>query len=81
MTLNDLEYMRLWLAELPESLGWDDVVNAMAKAHGERGGQHARSSMENMLSSADEDMMNKTARAIEHIGSQVRICYGFSCDF
>ena len=62
VTLNDLEYMRLWLAELPVSLDWDDVVNAMERAHGTRGGQHARSAMESVLNSADEDMMNKTAK-------------------
>ena len=73
MTLNDLEYMRLWLAELPKSLDWDDVVSAMEKAHGARGGQHARSSMESVLNSADEDMMNKTAKAIQYIVNQVCI--------
>lgn len=71
VTLNDLEYMRLWLADLPVSLDWDDVVNAMERAHGTRGGQHARTSMEGVLNSADEDMMNKIAKAIEHIGNQV----------
>ena len=71
--MNDIEYMRLWLARLPESLGWEDVINAMTVAHGERGGKHAQTALENMLSSSDEDMLNKIADAIEHIGQQV--CY------
>ena len=75
VTLNDIEYMRLWLKKLPESLAWEDVINAMMVAHGERGGKHARTALENMLSSSDEDMLNKVAVAIEHIGQQV------CCDF
>ena len=71
VTLNDIEYMRLWLKKLPESLGWEDVISAMMVAHGERGGKHARTALENMLSSSDEDMLNKVAVAIEHIGQQV----------
>lgn len=71
VTLNDIEYMRLWLKTLPESLGWEDVINALVVAHGERGGKHARTALENMLSSSDEDMLNKIAAAIEHIGQQV----------
>ena len=75
MTLNDIEYMRLWLAKLPESLDWEAVIDAMMVAHGERGGKHARTALENMLSSSDEDMLNKIADAIQHIGQ--RVC----CDF
>ena len=78
VTLNDIEYMRLWLAKLPESLGWEDVINAMMVAHGERGGKHARTALENMLSSSDEDMLNKIADAIEHIGQ--RVCPDFLYD-
>ena len=59
------------MAGLPESLGWKDVIDAMATAHGERGGKHARAALESNLSSADEDMANKIANAIEHIGQQV----------
>ena len=73
VTLNDIEYMRLWLSKLPENLGWEDVINAMMEAHGERGGKHARTALENMLSSSDEDMLNKIADAIEHIGQ--RVCF------
>ena len=65
--------MRLWLSKLPENLGWEDVINAMITAHGERGGKHARSALENMLCSADDDMLNKIADAIEHIGQRVCI--------
>ena len=65
--------MRLWLSKLPENLGWEDVINAMMAAHGERGGKHARTALENMLSSSDEDMLNKIADAIEHIGQ--RVCF------
>lgn len=73
VTLNNIEYMRLWLSKLPEKLGWEDVINALITAHGERGGKHARSALENMLCSADDDMLNKVADAIEHIGQRVRI--------
>ncbi|XP_020607339.1 BAI1-associated protein 3-like isoform X2 [Orbicella faveolata] len=73
VTLNDIEYMRLWLSKLPENLGWEDVINAMMAAHGERGGKHARTALENMLSSSDEDMLNKIADAIEHIGQRMGV--------
>ena len=63
--------MRLWLAKLPERMGWEEVINAMMIAHGERGGNHARTALENMLSSSDEDMLNKVAAAVEHIGQRV----------
>lgn len=84
VTLNDIEYMRLWLKTLPESLGWEDVINALVVAHGERGGKHARTALENMLSSSDEDMLNKIAAAIEHIGQQMgvdikRFIFQLSC--
>ena len=71
VTLNDIEYMRLWLAKLPERMGWEEVINAMMVAHGERGGNHARTALENVLSSSDEDMLNKVAAAVEHIGQRV----------
>ena len=58
---------------MPENLDWEDVINAMMAAHGERGGKHARTTLENMLSSSDEDMLNKIADAIEHIGQ--RVCF------
>lgn len=64
--------MRLWLAKLPVRLGWEDVINAMSTAHGDRGGKHARIAMEKMLSSADEDMLNRIGSVIQHIGEQVR---------
>lgn len=73
VTLNNIEYMRLWLSKLPENLGWEDVINAMIAAHGERGGKHARTALENMLSSSDEDMLNKIADAIEHIGQRMGV--------
>ncbi|XP_078347490.1 BAI1-associated protein 3-like isoform X1 [Oculina patagonica] len=84
VTLNDIEYMRLWLSKLPENLGWEDVINAMMAAHGERGGKHARTALENMLSSSDEDMLNKIADAIEHIGQRMgvdikRFVFQISC--
>ena len=70
--------MRLWLSKLPEALGWEDVINAMMSAHGERGGQHARTALENMLCSSDEDMLNKIADAVEHIGQEVCVhCFKF----
>ena len=78
VTLNDIEYMRLWLSKLPENLGWEDIINAMMAAHGERGGKHARTALENMLSSSDEDMLNKIADAIEHIGQ--RVCFTIACN-
>lgn len=61
------------MSKLPENLGWGGVINAMMAAHGERGGKHARTALENMLSSSDEDMLNKIANAIEHIGQ--RVCF------
>ena len=70
--LNNIEYMRLWLKGLPDSLCWDDVISALETAHGEKGGRHARSSMESMLSGADDDMLNKIGVAITHIGQRVR---------
>lgn len=73
VTLNNIEYMRLWLSKLPEMLGWEDVINALTTAHGERGGKHARSALENMLCSADDDMLNKVADAIEHIGHRMGV--------
>ncbi|KAJ7390160.1 BAI1-associated protein [Desmophyllum pertusum] len=73
VTLNDIEYMRLWLSKLPENLGWEDVISAMMDAHGERGGKHARTALENMLSSSDEDMLNKIADAVEHIGQKMGV--------
>ncbi|CAH3143387.1 unnamed protein product [Porites evermanni] len=84
VTLNDIEYMRLWLAKLPERMGWEEVINAMMVAHGERGGNHARTALENMLSSSDEDMLNKVAAAVEHIGQRMgvdikRFVFQISC--
>lgn len=71
--LNDIEYMRLWIKGLPQSLGWDDVINALVSTHGQRGGNQARVSMENMLSGADDDMLNKIGVAVTHIGQ--RVCH------
>lgn len=71
--LNDIEYMRLWIKSLPQSLDWEHVINALVSAHGEKGGNHARASMENMLSGADDDMLNKIGVAVTNIGQ--RVCY------
>ncbi|XP_068717844.1 BAI1-associated protein 3-like [Montipora capricornis] len=71
--LNNIEYMRLWLKGLPDSLCWDDVISALETAHGEKGGRHARSSMESMLSGADDDMLNKIGAAITHIGQRMGV--------
>jgi hypothetical protein len=49
----------------------DHVVVAMTKVHGEKSGKHVQTSMDTVLSSADEDMLNKIAKIIEHIGQKV----------
>ena len=47
------------------------MVDAMTTVHGVKGGQQARVSMETVLNSADEDMLNKITQIIEHIGQKV----------
>lgn len=71
--LNDIEYMRLWIKSLPQSLDWEHVINALVSAHGEKGGNHARASMENMLSGADDDMLNKIGVAVTNIGQRMGV--------
>lgn len=71
MTLNDIEFIRNWLSNLPDMMALDDVVVAMTKVHGEKGGKHVHESINNVVESADEDMMNKIASIIEHIGQKV----------
>ncbi|KAK3709664.1 hypothetical protein QZH41_010991, partial [Actinostola sp. cb2023] len=67
VTLNDIEHIRVWLSELPAMMNMDSVVEAMTKVHGEKGGQHVQSSISTVVSSADEDMLNKIGTVIEHI--------------
>uniref|UniRef100_A0A6P8IKU0 BAI1-associated protein 3-like isoform X2 n=1 Tax=Actinia tenebrosa TaxID=6105 RepID=A0A6P8IKU0_ACTTE len=73
VTLNDIEYIRLWLERLPTILGIDQVVSAMTRAHGENSGKHAKTSIDTVISSADEDMLNKIAKIIGHIGQKMAV--------
>ncbi|XP_048575567.1 BAI1-associated protein 3 isoform X2 [Nematostella vectensis] len=73
VALNDIQHIRLYLAKLPETLGYERVISAMTKAHGEKGGNHTRVAMETMLSSADEDMQNKINLITNHIGQMMAV--------
>ena len=55
-----------------------NVVGALTKVHGEKGGQHVQSSISTLINSADEDMLNKIINIIEHIGQKVRTFLFFS---
>ncbi|XP_033118451.1 BAI1-associated protein 3-like isoform X2 [Anneissia japonica] len=72
IAINNIEQVRRSLGVLPKSLNWDKLWLSVTKKQGEQSSDQCKASLEAMLASADDDMMNIIARVAGRVGDKMR---------
>ena len=57
---------------MPESLGWHGIQVAMEKEYGETAGRQCQDTLQTMMASADEDMVNVIEHVVQRVGERMR---------
>ncbi|XP_072028991.1 protein unc-13 homolog D-like isoform X2 [Amphiura filiformis] len=72
IAINNIEQVRRSLAPMPESLGWQIIADTMEKEHGILAGQQCRNTLDTMMASADEDMLNVISHVVQKVGERMQ---------
>ncbi|XP_033630994.1 protein unc-13 homolog D-like [Asterias rubens] len=72
IAINNIEQVRRSLALMPESLGWQRIQLAMEKEYGDTAGEQCQDTLQTMMGSADEDMVNVIDHVVQHVGERMR---------
>ena len=72
IAINNIEQVRRSLAPMPESLGWQTIADTMEKEHGILAGQQCLNTLETLMESADEDMLNVISHVVQKVGERMQ---------
>ncbi|XP_038064118.1 protein unc-13 homolog D-like isoform X2 [Patiria miniata] len=72
IAINNIEQVRRSLAIMPESLGWQRIQVAMEMEYGEMAGRQCQDTLQTMMASADEDMVNVIEHVVQRVGERMR---------
>ena len=71
ISLNDIQYVREQLSEIPETLKFDKVISELSQVEGDQQAMIARKTLESLIKSADDDVKFLLNQVASSIGEQV----------
>jgi len=75
ISLNDIQYVREKLSEIPEGLQFNKIISQLSQVEGDRQAMIARKTLESLLKSADDDvkfLLNQVASSVGERVSETR---------
>ncbi|XP_065899170.1 BAI1-associated protein 3-like isoform X2 [Dysidea avara] len=71
ISLNDIQYVREQLSEIPETLKFDKVISELSQVEGDQQAMIARKTLESLIKSADDDVKFLLNQVASSIGEQM----------
>ena len=71
ISLNDIQYVREELLKIPEVFQFDALISRLAAVEGDQHAIVARKTLENLISSADEDVNSLLKQVASSVSEEV----------
>lgn len=71
ISLNDIQYVREKLSEIPETLQFDKIISQLSQVEGDQQAMIARKTLESLLKSADDDVKFLLNQVASSVGERV----------
>ena len=78
ISLNDIQYVREKLSEIPEILQFDRIISQLSQVEGDQQAVIARKTLESLLKSADDDvkfLLNQVASSVGERVSRMNLLF------